>query len=213
MSQSVEEWWEKNKIDMFWYKHRKMMGFNPDEPMNIQERLYWKRLNNEREKCLASTDPEYAILRAPYFDKQLFLEKWWDKLNIEEKEKYLLHVWGNKGGGNLYGYDWWLPYFNEVGFLTNIDESLPTKPVTLYRGVVPFFSNGMSWTSQIDLARHFANSFSIMGEKKLYKTEVDPEDILGIVQGDVVNYNGKVEKNGLEYVINHRKLRMIEEIG
>ncbi|MRX56727.1 hypothetical protein GJU41_22550 [Bacillus idriensis] len=213
MSEVFEKWWKNNSLDMFWYKHRLIMGFDPENPNTIEESLYWKRVNNQREKCLDSKDPEYAILNAPYFDKQYHLQKWWEDLNDYDKKRFLIHVWFNKADGNLYGFDWWLPYFEEVGFISNIDETLPTEPITLYRGIEPLFMKGMSWTPQIEMARHFSESVSLMEDKKLFKTEVDPEYILAILEENAVGYKGELITKGIEYVVNHQKLGKIEEFN
>lgn len=70
----------------------------------------------------------------------------------------------------------------------------------------------MSWTPEIELARNFANSYSVMGDKHLYKTVVPPESILGIIEGNSIDPNGNILTSGKEYVINHQTLENVEQI-
>lgn len=207
-----DKWWQKNATDMFWYRHRLIMGFDT-EKWSLEETFYWNKVKRLREQCSASEDPEYAIFNAPYFDKQALLGKWWEHLTLEEKKEYLIHVWFNKADGTLYGFDWWLPFFEETGFITNTDACMPDEPITLYRGIEPFFKYGMSWTPEIDFARRFVDSVLLMGEKKLYKAVVSPDNILAILKGNLVNYAGELDAVGVEYVVNHRTLEDIQPIG
>ncbi|WP_145524127.1 hypothetical protein [Virgibacillus sp. SK37] len=109
----------------------------------------------------------------------------------------------------LYGFDWWIPYFEDTGFITNCDASKPTKPVVLYRGVEPFFRQGMSWSNNIDMAKTFADSASLISNKYVYGTIVQPESILAIFKGNAVNIDGSPIKNhGIEYVVNHQQLNI-----
>lgn len=212
--QSIDEWWEENSHDIFLYKERLKAGFNPNKPMTLKEQVYWRQTSQQRKKCLSSQNPEYAILKAPDYDKQYHLKKWWNTFDNDEKESYLFHVWMNKGDGNMYGFDWWLSYFEEVGFMTNADEERPSHPVTLYRGSEPLFARAMSWTTSLDMAKTFAyESIQLMGEKKVYKTVAEPESILAIFQCNIADYrSGKIMTNGLEYVLDHQKIGDIEEI-
>lgn len=189
------------------YKYRVLNGFNPDKPMTIKERLHWASVNLQRKLCLATQTAHVAVECAPVLDKQYFLAKWWNQVDIETKKTLLEHTWRNKMDGYFYGLDWWLPYFKEVGFITNCDKRIPTEPITLYRGTEPFFRQGMSWTSNINMAETFANTYSLFGDKFIYGTVVQPDSILGI-------FKGNSKRGGLEYVINHQHLNedMIEEV-
>lgn len=185
------------------------MGFDPNEPMTIEEKWHWKELEALRHRCEESEDPFFAIKSAPYFDKQYFLGKWWDALNINEKAELLGLVWMNKGDGYLFGFNWWLPFFEEVGFITNCDAEIPQEPITLYRGSEEAFSRGMSWTPDLKVAEEYAYvNLGVFGDKKVFTTTVDPDAILAIFGGDFLDdHSGEVRVTGHEYVINHEKLK------
>ena len=208
MSKSFEEWYKKHGLEIYWYQYRSIMGFDPEKPESFEEIMYWKRVKKMRDKCSNSNDPHYAITNAPSFDKQSHLKKWWEDLNRLDKEKYLIHVWFGKMNGLMYGLDWWIPFFEDVGFITNCDTYRPHEPITLYRGTEPYFQQSMSWTTNLDMARTFADSTSLMGDKNVYKTTVKPESILAIFKGNAVDRNGEMlREHGLEYVINHQDLK------
>jgi|SRR5699024_432256 len=202
-------------MEAFWYKHRIMMGFDPDKPVTFLEMMYWGKIRKIREKCLNSDDPTYAITNAPYFDKQYLLEKWWDDLDDTEKRHFLKVVWQNKGSSVMYGYDWWIPFFKDVGFIKDEDVNVPTEPVVLYRGAIPDLKLGMPWSSNYDVAEAYAfHSLNLFGEKEIYKATINPESILAIFRGDFVDQDGKPLVKGTEYVINHQMLdeNTIEQI-
>lgn len=202
----------------FWVKHRVLKGFDPEKPMGLKEKLYWKRIELQRNICKKSNNHFTAITLAAPFDKQYFLEKWWDKIPDYHKAWSLKHVWQTKGISVIYGYDWWLPYFKDTGFITDIGvgdgkatelyADQPTEPVTLYRGSRPEFKVGMPWTSNIEVAKTYRDQPLILaGERKIYKTEVQPESILAIFGGDFTDLiTGESVVSGTEYVINHRHL-------
>lgn len=201
----------------FWVKHRALKGFDPTEPMGIREKLYWKRIEVQRKICESSNNYFVAITLAPSFDKQYFLKKWWDKLSDSDKEWSLRHVWQTKGISVIYGYDWWLPYFRDTGFITDIGADKPIAPVTLYRGSRPEFKAGMPWTSNIEVAKTYRDQPLIVpGERKVYKTTVHPDSILAIFGGDFYDLVTKeTVVSGTEYVINHQDLKAeeIEEVN
>src|SRR5699024_9411161 len=148
-----------------------------------------------------------AFAYAPFIDYQPLLEEWWDELDREEKEKYLTKTWFQKMDGFFMGLDWWIPYFQELGYITNCDMPKPTEPIILYRGSEPFFRLGMSWTDNVDMARVFSESESLISNKYIYRTIVQPESILAILRGDAVDVDGStIVNHGLEYVINHQDL-------
>lgn len=201
-------------MDMFWYRHRLLRGYDPNEPLSFEEIRHFNKIKRQRQKCLESDSPHYAITKAVYFDKQYFLEKWWNELTAFDKEYYLKHVWANKADGNFYGFDWWLPYFKEVGFFSNIDIERPKEPITLYRGIEPHFKRGMSWTPTYEMALSFSKTVSLWeGGKKVFKTIVQPESVLAILKGNGIESDGTVwYEGGLEYIINHQELGEITTV-
>lgn len=215
MNKEVKEWWEANKWDMFWYKYRLIMGLDPKGNATwLQEKRHFAQVERIRKQYDEIDNPHRIFEIAHFLDLQPLLEKWWDKLDRQEKEKYLTQTWFNKMDGFLLGLDWWIPFFNELGFITNCNEPKPTEPVTLYRGVEPFFLQGMSWTPKLEMAVSFSESVSLLkGGKRVYKTTVNPESVLAVFKGNGVTPDGeKFLEGGLEYVINHRELGEIEEV-
>lgn len=52
--------------------------------------MHYMRVNSY---CWYSNDPEYSITEAYSYDKPAMLEKWWELLSFEDKQKYLTHTW------------------------------------------------------------------------------------------------------------------------
>src|SRR5699024_491113 len=201
------KWYEQNKDKLFWQKYRMTQGLDPDGGSIIQEKLHFKKMKKQREKAMNADNPHDAIMKSPIYDRQYLLEKWWDKLSRNEKEKYLIYTWGNKIDGTMYGFDWWTPYFKELGYITNCGEPKPIEPIVLYRGSEPFFRKGMSWTDDIEMAEGFAESWSFISNKYVYRMVVYPEQILGIVRGNAVDIYGRPQRNGLEYILEYETLK------
>ncbi|RDW15949.1 hypothetical protein [Oceanobacillus chungangensis] len=210
---TYEEWYEKHKMKIFWSKFKMINGLKDDGTEILQESLLWRKVARTREACEKSDNPEYALKNAFYFDKQYFLEKWWNTFTRDEKEFYLIYVWGAKGDGNLYGFDWWLPYFNELGFISNKDKMRPEKPIILYRAAEPYFARGMSWTDDINMALVFQDrNHDLLGPRTVYKTTFYPESILAIVEGSIVNLSYEQLSYGKEYVVNHNDIEELKEV-
>lgn len=185
------------------------------EPGSLIDSLHWFKVRQQRKICKKARFPGVAIYLAPPFDKQYFLSKWWARLQPDEKVEFLTHVWLEKGPSNLLGFDWWLPYFEDTGFITNCGIERPTEEVLLYRGTTPLVKQGMSWTPNLEEARFFANGECISGMKKnVYKMTVSPDSILAIFAGKAAYLQDQEPVNILEYVVNHRELdpAMIEPV-
>lgn len=190
-------------MDLFWVRHRVAMGWNPDGTSFIQEKMYWSKVRRARKLCAESNDPDFIFSTAPYFDMQYHLEEWWAHLSKHEKQKYLLHVWKNKITSYLYGLDWWIPFFEDLGYFSDFDKEKPDEPVTLYRGIEPMYKKGMSWASDVDLAIEYQNSFHLFDtDKKLYKTIVQPNNILAIIKIYDADLQGYMD----EYIVNYQAL-------
>ena len=187
---------EEHNLKVFWNTVRTQYGV--DKLSSYQERLFWEEARKQREFCWYSNDPEYSITEAFSYDKPAMLEKWWEHLSFEDKQKYLTHAWIGKGSALLFGYYWWIDKFKEVGFLTNtklLESEL--EPVTLYRGSIPDLKQGMSWTDNIEFAKLFKDQYE---GSKIYQIEAVPGDILGIIEGVAFYIDGDKIK-GFEYVL------------
>ena len=117
-------------------------------------------------------------------------------------------MWTHTSTSFLYGLDWWLPYFEELGFITNCDANKPTEFITLYRGVEEPFAVGMSWTNQLWLAKSFIHRNKIFRDmdKHLYESVVKPEHILAIIKD--INGDG----NAIEYIVNYKGIDNIRKV-
>lgn len=206
------KWIEQHKEEVFWYKHRILHDLDPENINMFEEARHWRKIGQKRKQAKEATDVFTAVTAAPYFDKQHFMSQWWGQLTDAEKEEVIIYVWGNKGDNIMYGHDWWYPYFEELGFVSNTSRQLPQEPVTLYRAAEPYFARGMSWTDEIKMARVFQQSnLKLLGDKYIYSVTVKPEQILAMVEGNVIALgNEEVPSetlySGVEFVLNHRSL-------
>lgn len=77
--------------------------------------------------------------------------------------------------------DEWVRLFHEVGYLygaARSPEMIPTKPRTLYRGAVPEYSRGLSWTTQPSDARFFGERYDA-DRARVYVIDAEPGWMLG----------------------------------
>lgn len=168
---------------------------------------FWRSVADFRNYYMKKSMPS-AIINALPFDKQALLYKFWPYMLQDSKIYYLAHAWMNKGPSDLFGYDWWIPYFSEVGFLTNIDRDFPEEQqeIVLYRGAKPEWKAGMSWTEDKTFAELFASQSQ---EYKIYRISVRFKEVLGVFEGTAGTLDDADEGTlsvGIEYVLNPQKL-------
>lgn len=86
---------------------------------------------------------------------------------------------------NLFARDW-LGLFKLAGYTRDgVPAERPTEPVTLYRGALPRYRKGWSWTEDLDLARWFADRYADLGRPgRVYTTQADPHALLAHLTGD-----------------------------
>lgn len=209
MTEDFWTWYEKHKIELFWYKYRGTHDLDPEGKSTwLQEKRHFAKMSRQRKLCQESDDPIYAITKACDIDRQYFLQERWDELDAHDKRKALEYVWLTSGDGVLYGFDWWFPYFEETGFFTNCVHSKPNEPLMLYRGAEPPFAALMSWTDSYEMAYSFANyTGEPIMEKYVFKTVVNPESILAIFRCETgfANNEGETTLDD-EYVVDFRDL-------
>lgn len=192
---------------MFWETFRSQYGI--DKLSSYEEQLFWDAARQQRNDCWYSDNPEYSITEAYLYDKPAMLEKWWELLSFEDKQKYLTHAWLGKGSALLFGYYWSIDKFKQVGFLTNTNTiESDIKPITLYRGSIPDLKQGMSWTDDVDFARLFKDQYT---NSKIYQIEAMPTDILGIMKSEAKEIDEEGTP-GIEYILDIWKLdnRIVE---
>lgn len=199
---------EEYNLKVYWDIFRHTYGL--DKLSTYQEELFWDEARKQREWCWYSDSPEYAIMEAFPYDKPAMLEKWWEYLSFDDKQKYLISAWLGKGSAILVGYNWWVDKFKQVGYLTNTEIKYEEiGPITLYRGSLPNLKVGMSWTPKVEFANLFKDQYR---ESKIYTIQAESSDILGIMEGIVRESDGKNHKI-IEYILDTHKLDdRIEEL-
>jgi hypothetical protein len=108
----------------------------------------------------------------------------------------------------------WIRYFTRIGYTHDGQPAeRPTEPVTLFRGCVPDpvvdqetgqrragGRFGMSWTTDLELARRFAyDGLRGRPEGNVYTTRLEPQHLLA--------YLGPSERDESEFVVNPVGLR------
>lgn len=79
--------------------------------------------------------------------------------------------------------DEWVRLFREVGYLhggARAPEAIPAEPQTLYRGAVPEYSRGLSWTTVPADARFFGERYD-RDRARIYVVDAEPGWMLGRV--------------------------------
>lgn len=91
---------------------------------------------------------------------ELLYDLWMSgSLNVAEHPSVVTRAWS--------AHDWptraleadvWIQLFDEAGYTHDgLPADRPSQPVTVYRGCSPEARFGMSWTTDLDLARRFAS--------------------------------------------------------
>lgn len=78
--------------------------------------------------------------------------------------------------------EFWVDWFETAGYTHNGHPSpRPEAPVTLYRGCAPEREFGMSWTTDLDRARWFAERDLGHGNGNVYVYHADPAALLAFI--------------------------------
>lgn len=80
----------------------------------------------------------------------------------------------------------WIRWFRRVGFVSDDGTACPTEPRALYRGCRQRYARRMSWTTDIEIARFFAQDDNphygrTGGPGVILEARVSPRRILAIV--------------------------------
>lgn len=104
----------------------------------------------------------------------------------------------------------WVKFFRSAGY-THDGQLVgpPTEPITVYRGCTPEGRKGMSWTSDLAIARRFAHG-QLRGRPlgHVYALDITPDKLLGYIH--------ETGRNESEYVIDMTlvldgQIRLVEE--
>lgn len=98
--------------------------------------------------------------------------------------------------------------FRAAGFVTDTNGVLlPTEAVTAWRGAAARHGRGLSWTTDLEVARFFARRYAGTSRTStVYAAEVPPEGVLGVFPG----------RKEAELVVDPsllRNLRIVERVG
>ncbi|MGG3233956.1 hypothetical protein ABEP17_10770 [Priestia flexa] len=183
---------------------------------NVKTRLYWSKVELRRNLARKAKTGQQSVLAAHWFDKPYFLNQWWEKTDIKQKPTLLLTAWiGSRAPNFVWHYSLWLPFFEEVGFVslyfgkvrTKLEDK-PKEPIRLYRGCHKDKARCMSWTPDPSYAKAYKdrsyNDREDDGSNKIYTTLASPDAILAKIETGR-DYVHKA------YLVNPDKLGEIEE--
>jgi hypothetical protein len=157
----------------------------------INDPGYWEgvaRLEAMKEEAMVFGNwNEVLILESSYARLPKLIEIW-PKVPPDQRRQLLADNW-DCCDGNLWQYrNKVIAMFREVGYVG--DLGCPPEPIRLYRGTVsPRWSRGVSWTTNLRIARFFADGgrFGPMGGF-VYTVDVPREAILaGLPSGTKMN--------------------------
>ncbi|WP_131705513.1 hypothetical protein [Mycolicibacterium obuense] len=113
-------------------------------------------------------------------------------IDIAEHSGVAAEVWSMaEFPSNLIDPDDWVALFEEAGYTVDgVPAPRPTAPVNVYRGCHPERRFGMSWTTDIDRARWFAERDLGHGVGEVYEVTVQPSFLLAYIH---VSSRGEAE--------------------
>lgn len=153
-----------------------------------------------------------AIRLAHFQDKLFFLKKWLPKLPEKDKKFLTGYAWICSEFPSVFAKDEWLETFKEVGFFTwglkEEDIEFPEDYIVLYRGCIPEYKDGMSWSDDVRTALFFQIRGNESNKKNIYKATVPKNAVLGIIKEGGSWPFQHVYK---EYVVDCRQVDSIEE--
>lgn len=106
---------------------------------------------------------------------------------------------GEPGSASCIGYDEWRKLFRLNGF-TYLGEPAqrPGEPVIVYRGCTPEHRLGMSWSTEVGVARRFATEgISSRSSGAVYVARVEPDYLLAFIEEGHEEYEWVVDPLGL----------------
>lgn len=127
----------------------------------------------------------------------------YDKLDVEDLRRHILHVWEMAELPSRLGHGIWLEMFSACGFVEDEPGMLAAlpNPLTVYRGCARSRQRGFSWTLNRKQAQWFAQRSELFGfPSAVFEITLPHDRILGLNVG--------VEGRGeAEVIVNPRRLR------
>jgi hypothetical protein len=159
----------------------------------------------EVEKAVAERDFDQALDLVGNEQRPVLLYYWHfcNVIRPDELAAVILHAWshGQAAQACLTGLPIvragaWVEMFTATGFVSDTGRPAPTETQTLYRGA-PASSNGwgMSWTTDRDRARWFADRFNRDGYA-VFRADVKPAAVLAYAD----------DRGEAEMIVNPRRL-------
>lgn len=116
-------------------------------------------------------------------DYPFVLVRCWPTMPEAQRAATLAYVWGiARQPAWALGADLWVAMFRSVGFVSLTGQPAPVEPLQLYRGTTWGRRRGMSWTTDLDLARWFADRTALYGfDGHVFGAVVEPAGMLASI--------------------------------
>lgn len=174
-------------FDIAIYKLRHKLGVDPTKEMSVTEHKIWRKALSGRILSKRINDIGIAMNLVGDLDYPTILERFWKDLDKEFKKQWLLKAWMHTDSALLQGFKWWKRKFKEADFITNCNKKRGCRKIKLYRGCSIGLENGLSWTNDIEVARHYAAQKETNEMiKGVYEITVLPIQILAILKVEAV---------------------------
>ena len=137
------------------------------------------------------------------------LWRWWERGDVPAGalHAYVAQVWSNAElPEDWVGRENWIDLFRQAGYPS------PELPLTLFRGTHPERRLGMAWTTNIDVARHFADRWVLSeGEPMpVYRTEITAPTAVLCEVGAVLSESRGL--NECEVIVDPSRLGRVMEV-
>ncbi|HMG43038.1 MAG TPA: hypothetical protein VK611_17030 [Acidimicrobiales bacterium] len=135
-----------------------------------------------------------TVLRAGRANGPRLLQSWFinGRLTSDDLHKVLADVWtGAEWPAQSLGVATWVHLFRMAGIVSDDGGPPPTEPLTAYRGATWGRRRGMSWTTDRERARWFADRFAVLGPAFVFTAEVPPGAVLALI-GEKYRSEGEV---------------------
>jgi len=145
-------------------------------------------LSEESESATSLARFESEWVRAGRNGGPQLLWEWWDfgELLRDDFVRLLPEVWRlAEWPARSLGQRAWLAMFTAAGFVSDCGSAPPTEPLVVYRGATFKNMRGMSWTTDLDRARWFANRERLFhgGEGEVFMVPAPPHAVLAHIVG------------------------------
>lgn len=113
------------------------------------------------------------------FRMEQFL-KWWDEgvISASLAPRMFRAVWIDSEDPQFF-HEQVLDLLHQIGFVTDENHDSPQEPITVFRGTLPQWHRGMSWTRSMDIAVWFAKRFDRNGS--VYECTAPPDAVLAML--------------------------------